>query len=128
MTHRLQATCAFEIQQSDSAPDEWAGGMLGHTRWEKQFVGALNGNSVVEAVYCMVTDGPAIYVAIERFDCELDGRTGTFVLTHRASTLDDVQQAEWRIVEGSGTGELAGITGSGRITDDHQLILDYQLS
>jgi hypothetical protein len=42
------------------------------------------------------------------------------------------QWARWPIVTGSGTGELARITGEGRIEisaeGEHQLHLDYELS
>lgn len=122
-----RANSSFEIEQLESAPPEWVGGQLGHTRWKKQFSGDLTGTSTVEAVMCMVPDGPMLYVAIERFDCTLAGRSGTFLLTHRAVAVGDQKSAEWVIVDGSGTGELSGIGGTGEITDDHDFLLDFQL-
>ncbi len=123
-----RANSAFEIEQLESAPPEWVGGQLGHTRWKKRFHGDLAGTSTVEAVMCMVPDGPMLYVAIERFDCTLDGKAGTFLLTHRAVAVGEQKSAQWVIVDGSGTGELAGISGTGEITDDHDFLLDYRLS
>lgn len=84
-----RANSAFEIEQLESAPPEWVGGQLGHTRWKKRFHGDLVGTSTVEAVTCMVPDGPMLYVAIERFDCILDGKAGTFLLTHRAVAVGE---------------------------------------
>ena len=69
----------------------------------------------------------ASYVAQERIVGTLDGLTGSFVLEHRASmgegfpTLMDAA-----VVHGSGTGELAGLAGSG-LVEHGLLILDYTL-
>ncbi|GGA68505.1 hypothetical protein GCM10011490_18730 [Pseudoclavibacter endophyticus] len=74
--------------------------------------------------------GSGTYVAIDAFDGELLGRTGTCnfwhvnTMTRGRSGADD---GILRIVPDSGTGGLTGITGSGEIrvvNGEHSLVLD----
>lgn len=69
----------------------------------------------------------ASYVAQERIVGELDGRTGSFVLEHRASMGEGFPTVmEAQVVPGSGTGQLANLSGRGLL--EHQmLILDYDV-
>jgi hypothetical protein len=77
------------------------------------------------------TDGTAVYVAIERVDAAVDGRKGTFVLRH--SALGSAAGGDMRVdvLPGSGTGELAGLTGELTIAksdaDEHTYAFEYQL-
>ena len=62
----------------------------------------------------------------------LDGRPGTFNFAHVASTSGTDRSGEFfTIVPGSGTGELAGITGGGALVVDadgtHRMRFDYSL-
>ena len=124
----MQATSAFTIDKKDVNPVEWHGGQMSHTRFYKTFTGDLTGTSIVEAIMMgPEDDGPAVYVGIERFDCTIHGRTGTFLLTHAATHHASGGGASWRIVDGSGTGELAGIRGEAQILPKHDLALTYEL-
>ncbi|HZS39987.1 MAG TPA: DUF3224 domain-containing protein [Polyangia bacterium] len=122
-----QAKSAFTVDGREAQPAEWSGGQLSRTRWRKTFTGALAGTSVVEATMLMVDGGPAIYVGIERFECALDGRTGTFILLHSATMRGEERAGSWTIVSGSGTGELASIRGEGEILPNHDFVLRYEL-
>jgi len=122
------ATSNFVVENRTGAPAAWEGGQLSHTRWDKRFTGELVGTSVVEAIMLGLDDGgPRAYVGVERFAGTVHGRAGTFVLLHTASMQGDKSTASWTIVEGSGTGELAGLRGAGVITPGHELILTYEL-
>jgi hypothetical protein len=71
-------------------------------------------------------------VALESFEGSLDGRTGTFNFVHSASTGGSDRTNEFfLIVPASGTGDLAGITGSGGLSIDadgtHRIWFDYDL-
>jgi hypothetical protein len=71
------------------------------------------------------------YVAMERVTGTLYGRAGSFALVHRALMRDGTPEG-WSVVvvPGSGTGELAGLEGSLRITIEHGTHfydLDYTL-
>ncbi|GHF21903.1 hypothetical protein GCM10017786_65050 [Amycolatopsis deserti] len=105
---------------------------MARTRWLKEFTGDLEGTSVVEAIMLQVEPPPggeasAIYVGIERFECSVHGRKGSFLLTHNATAHGDDSGGEWTIVPGSGGDELTGITGRGEILPDHHFVLDYRL-
>jgi hypothetical protein len=103
----------------------------------KTFSGAIEGTSTVEMVYTRTpgADGAfagAGYVALERIAGTVDGRHGSFALLHISTVLgDEPPMARYLISPGSGTGDLAGISGVGLITIDpdgsHALHLDYEL-
>ena len=122
------AKSAFTVDKRDMLPVEWEGGQMSRTRFFKTFTGELSGTSVVEAIMAgLSNNGPMVYVAIERFDCTLRGRKGTFVLTHSATSHGSEQTGLWTIVAGSGTGELAGLRGHGEILPNHDFVLTYEL-
>jgi hypothetical protein len=102
------------------------------TRIEKTFTGALKATSTVEMLAVQGPDGAgAAYVAIESFHATLAGRTGTFALLHAGTMTAEDMWARWTVVDGSGTGELRGLTGEARIDiasdGAHTLHLDYEL-
>ena len=76
--------------------------------------------------------GGAGYVAMERIVGRLHDRVGTFVLLH-LGTIDGSGQpvGHWTIVPGSGTGELAGLSGHAHIGADddgtHRIQLHYEI-
>lgn len=77
--------------------------------------------------------GVGTYLAMESFEGRLGDRAGTVNFAHSATTLGDGGRAGdyFVIVPGSGTGDLAGITGSGGLTVDpdgtHRVWFDYEL-
>jgi hypothetical protein len=122
------AQSSFVIDQKDAAPVEWEGGNMGHNSFYKTFTGDIIGTSVVKAIMLVTENsGPAVYVGIERFNCNVHGRHGTFLLTHTAFMPDPGQLTRWQIVPGSGSGELAGISGFGEIQPGHTFRLEYSL-
>jgi hypothetical protein len=121
------AKSTFTIDQRDTSPAPWEGGQLAHARWTKTFTGELEGTSVIEALMLGLDSGSRVYIGVERFDCALRGREGAFVLLHTATTHDERHAMLLTIVDGSGTGELAGIRGAGEIYPDHTFVLSYEL-
>lgn len=59
--------------------------------------------------------GSGVYVAVERVTGTLNGKSGTFALHHTGIMDQGKPSLEIRVVPGSGTGELAGISGSLKI-------------
>ncbi|MFF2195513.1 DUF3224 domain-containing protein [Streptomyces sp. NPDC058157] len=107
------------------------GAGLGRVRMTKSFQGGLVGGSTVHMLSVADTaGGPAAYVAVELFEGELDGRSGSFVLQHSAPGSHGERLAI-RVVEGTGSGELAGLSGTFEIhrSEDggHSYVLDYSL-
>src|SRR5271165_4091355 len=80
---------------------------------DKQFHGDLEGTSKGEMLGAMTeVKGSAGYVAIERVTGTLNGRSGTFVLQHSGTMTRGTQHMTITVVPDSGTGGLAGISGS----------------
>jgi hypothetical protein len=99
----------------------------------KTFHGDLEATSTVEmlSVQAPVDGQGAGYVALETIRGTLAGRSGTFAVLHQGTMVGSDYTARWPISPGSGTGELAGITGEVRIEISpdgaHTLRLDYEL-
>ncbi|PZO78720.1 MAG: DUF3224 domain-containing protein [Mesorhizobium amorphae] len=100
---------------------------------EKTLSGEAEGRS--RTVFAAAFDqeaGIGTYVAIESFAGSLNGLEGSFNFIHCASTRGRDRSNEFfLIVDGSGTGRLHGISGSGGIRIDeagtHHLWFDYNL-
>jgi hypothetical protein len=100
---------------------------------EKQYAGEVDGRSatVFTSAYDQAA-GRGTYVAMESFEGTLAGRAGTFNFVHSATSTGADRAGEYfAIVPSSGTGELAGITGTGTltVTEDgtHGITFDYEL-
>jgi Protein of unknown function (DUF3224) len=126
------ATGRFDLTSWDEEPyDDAEGAKLVRARNTKSFEGAITGTSATELLQAFSGGGAAAYVAIERVDAAVDGRKGTFVLRH--SALGSAAGGDMRVdvLPGSGTGELAGLTGELTIakTDagEHTYSFSYQL-
>ncbi|THA24089.1 DUF3224 domain-containing protein [Streptomyces sp. RKND-216] len=113
---RIQAT--FTVDVWDATPDEpvEGGPSTGRVELSKTYTeGDVTGTA---AGHMATTQGPggAAYVAQERVTGTMAGRTGTFVLEHRATQILDQEPVTWAgIVPGSGTGELSGVSGEGTL-------------
>ena len=74
--------------------------------------------------------GSAGYVAMERVNGVLHGRSGTFVLQHIGTMTRGVPQMSVTVVPDSGTGDLVGLAGSMKIKIDegkHSYEFEYSL-
>ena len=79
---------------------------------DKLFHGDLEGTSKGEMLTGSGTvKGSAGYVAMERVEGKLKGRSGSFVLQHNATMNRGVPQLNIIVVPDSGTGELEGLAG-----------------
>ncbi|XVV04716.1 DUF3224 domain-containing protein [Actinosynnema sp. CA-248983] len=93
---------------------------------DKQYSGPMEGTGTAELTTCRPGENQAGYLGTERFTGVLDGRTGSFVFQHGGVVGAEGVDRFGHVVPGSGTGELAGIGGTVRMS--HELIeLDYRL-
>lgn len=69
-------------------------------------------------------DGTSTYVTLMRIAGTLGGRSGSFVLQGHGTYDGTTARVETHVVEGSGTGELAGLRGTGESVSTHA---DYPL-
>lgn len=133
----MEALATFELSnQRQLAPADDVPAVLDveltHTAFEKTFTGDLEASSVTEMLATRSAGGGAGYVAMERIVGRLHDRVGTFVMLH-LGTIDAVGEplGQWVVVPGSGTGELAGISGHAHIgveDDEHRIQLHYELT
>ena len=129
-----KATSEFTISAWEAAPydENVPGPKMSRTIVKKTFTGALVGSSVAELLTCESESGSAGYLAMERVDGALDGRSGTFVIQHGGIFDAATGHATpyGAIVPGSATGELAGLRGSAEYRHDDQgasLTLDFEI-
>lgn len=129
-TKRIEGT--FEVTLTPAGPGDARDGVtLGRMTLAKRFSGELSATSEGEMLSARTaTPGSAGYVAIERVSGTLAGRTGTFVLQHFGVLDRGAQELTIRVVPDSGTGELAGLSGTMRIVVEagkHTYVFDYVL-
>lgn len=105
------ATGPFDTADWNARPpfDDRDGVSLGHVTMSKTFHGDLTATSVV---HLMVVSTPVAeskaYVAVERVEGVLHGRSGSFVVQHSAVSDPAGQALRVTVVPDSGTGELRG--------------------
>ena len=86
---------------------------IGRMSIDKKFTGDLTGTSLGEMLSAMGTvKGSAGYVAIEKVTGSLQGKTGTFCLQHTGTMNRGVPSLTVTVIPDSGTGELAGLSGT----------------
>jgi len=97
----------------------------------KTFHGALDGTSKGQMLSIGTgTTGSAVYVAVERVEARLDGKSGTFALHHTGIMNRGAPTLTIAVVPDSGTDALTGITGTMQIDirdKQHYYTFDYDM-
>ncbi|MGO1545580.1 MAG: DUF3224 domain-containing protein [Gulosibacter sp.] len=132
----MRATSSFQIDVWDAngrAPDVETGTPMGGFFIRRTFDGdEISGSSQVLMVSAFNTEnGSGTYVAIDAFEGEIGGRRGTLNFWH-TSTVDHgrfvSEDALLKVVPSSGTGQLTGAQGTGRILNrNDQELLELNL-
>lgn len=125
------ATGTFDVTITlvQPAPDA-APGSPGRMILAKTFHGGIEGTGAGEMLATMDPEQSGAYVALERVTGTVDGRKGSFALVHRGVMDKGAQELSITIVPGSGTEDLAGISGVFHLTIDgseHRYDLEYGL-
>jgi hypothetical protein len=104
---------------------------IGRLALTKTYSGDLVGGAVGHMLSVTSdAEGSAAYVALERIEAEIAGRSGTFDLVHRGIMDRGRPSLDVSIVPDSGTGALAGISGTLTIEiidGSHVYELTYEL-
>jgi len=127
-----RASGTFTLTSTPHPPyDTEPGATLGRVTFKKQFEGALTATSVVEMLSAMTEiNGSAAYVALERVKGTLDGRSGSFVLSHIGIMKRGTSSLSVSVVPDSATHELTGLHGDMeiKIADGvHSYVFEYSL-
>lgn len=129
----MLAKGSFEVKMTGDPPYDVVDGVsLSRARFDKRFSGALDARSEVQMLAARTPqEGSAGYVAVERIVGSLNGKSGSFVVLHMGLMGGGREELRVEIVPDSGTGALAGITGTMRIEvveGQHRYALDYTLA
>jgi Protein of unknown function (DUF3224) len=120
MTTTGKATGSFTIKSWDEQPFAELDGApkLTQARVTTTYRGDLDGEGTSALV--MAYDGAdASYAGYERVVGSLGGRSGSFVLRLAGGFEQGAASTDWTVVEGSGTGGLAGLRGEGGYVAKH---------
>ncbi len=115
MNHRIQGP--FDVKLAPQQVDDAAeAAVVGRMRFDKRFHGDLDATGLGVMLFNhSPVEGSGAYVAIEKVTGTLAGRDGSFVFQHNCHMDAGAQQQSITVVPGSGTGELAGLSGTLRI-------------
>ncbi|MGF3056771.1 DUF3224 domain-containing protein [Microbacterium sp. YY-01] len=135
----MRATATFTVEAFtpldvtiDGAPETAT--PVGVSQINKRYDGEVSGTSTTVFTYARNPEtGAGAYVAMESFEGSLHDRAGTFNFMHSATTTGEDRANEFFLIApASGTGDLAGIEGTGGITIDadgtHHMWFDYEFS
>ena len=121
-----QATSTFKIDGWDEQP---YADKLTRAQVKATYSGDIEGQGETEWLMCYREDKTADFVGFQRIVGRIGDRSGSFVFESTGAFDGKEAAGPLQIVRGSGTGELAGITGSGTLTapmgGEPSVSLDY---
>jgi hypothetical protein len=128
----MHAEGTFEVKTSPLGGDQAVSGTaIGRFSLDKQFHGDLEGVGRGEMLGAgNPATGTAGYVAIEQVTGVLNGRNGSFALQHFGTMVENHFELLVKVVPGSGTEELLGISGTmsiSPINGKHSWKFEYTL-
>ncbi|WP_377154495.1 DUF3224 domain-containing protein [Roseateles sp. UC29_93] len=111
-THTLRGTFDVQMTPLTPAPEE-AEANLGHLLLRKQFHGELDATGLGHMLaFRSAEPSSAGYVAMERVEGRVAGRSGSFMLMHFGEMNRGTPKLIVQVVPDSGTGELVGLSGT----------------
>jgi uncharacterized protein DUF3224 len=128
------AKASLQVQNWDEQTyDERDGARkLTQANVQQSITGDIEGSTDVRWIMAYASETRSEYVGIQVVTGTIGGKEGAFVLRSVGTFADGVATADVTVVEGSGTGELEGITGSGSFSapmgEDATMTLDYELA
>lgn len=105
------ATGTFDVKLTPQTDDKSADPAVSRMTIDKQFHGDLDGTSKGQMLAAGDPKTSGVYVAIEKFNGTLKGRSGGFILHHTGLMTRGVPQLSITVAPESGTGQLAGLAG-----------------
>ena len=127
-----KATGSFEVLDGADDPiAELEGGLtVTHASGAQRFSGDIEGDRSIDWLMLYRGDKTAHFVGLQRISGSVAGRRGSFVLAAEGDHDGSASHITWTVVADSGTGELAGIRGSGEMVAPGKTgtySLDYEI-
>ena len=129
-----QATGTFTVASWDESTYQDLGDGAKLTKATVTFgmEGDIAGKATWDALMCYRPDGTAVFTGIQRVQGQLAGVDGSFVVQADGEYADGEARSRWQVISGTGTGGLAGLTGTGEsvatATPPGSFTFDYDFS
>jgi hypothetical protein len=108
------AKATFKVESWDENKTVEADrGAISLAKVEQSLSGDIEGEGLAQWLMCYRSDKTADFVGLQRISGKLGDREGSFVLTSNGTFDGKVAAGDMVVVEGSGDGDLAGISGTG---------------
>jgi hypothetical protein len=131
MTAHAEGTFTVKSWDENTYTELAGHAKLTRARMVFSYAGGLEAEGSSETLMCYRDDGTAVYTGLDLMTGQLGGRPGTFVLRSEGAYQGGEAKTSWQIIEGSGTGGLAGLRGSGSAVSSSAppgtFSLDYDL-
>ena len=128
------ATGSFTMKTWDETPYGVVDGgpKIAHAHSTNTYTGEIAGESSANYVIFYPEETVGVFRGYEQIAGRVGDREGSFVLEHVGSWVGSTVTTSWTVVEGSGTGALAGLSGSGGYVAKHEIpetpvTLEYEL-
>lgn len=115
------ANLKFKISswEEDAYQEKDNGTKLTRAHVTNTFSGDIEGEGKVEYLMFHRADRSASFVGLQHVVGKIAGRSGSFVLEHGGTFKEGRAEETWKVVPGSGTGELEGLEGEGSYGSEH---------
>jgi len=125
----VKTTGSFTVTGGDEQTIRSVEGEFRLTRVQgsQRFEGGIVGEGAVEWVMAYAPDRSARFLGFQRVDGSLGGRTGSFLMESTGFHDGRSSVGSWRVVPGSGTAGLAGISGHGSFEAPGGPVASYEL-
>ena len=111
----------YEIKSWDEKPyfEGKDGSKLTRASITKIYVGDINGSGALDYLMAYNPDGSAHFVGIERIEGKVGTKSGSFVLSHEGIFQTGVASSSFKVLKGSATAGLIGLSGEGSFSTGH---------
>jgi uncharacterized protein DUF3224 len=131
MTAQAKGTFTVSGWEENTYQELENGGKLTKAHVTFSFDGDLEADGGWEAVMCYLQDGTAAFTGYQHTTGKLGGRQGSFVVRADGTFSGGEARTSWEVIDGSATGELAGVRGTGTAVTTSgsggEFTLDYEL-
>ena len=131
MTVRAEGTFTVASWSEDTYSELDGKGKLTKATVGYRLSGDIEGDATWTAAMFYRDDGTAVFTGLQYLTGEVAGRAGSCVMVSDGTYSDGEARGRWRVIEGSGTGALAGLRGSGTSVATSEppgtFTLDYEL-
>lgn len=124
---KVSATYAMANWEEDTLRDVPPPGKCTSVKAHGRITGALEGEGESFYIIAYLNDVGGSFSGYTSFTGTLDGKKGSFILRDEGMADERSARSTWIIVEGSGTGELKGIEGTGGFVAEQGLTFDFTL-